>query len=310
MVLLFMPASLKHLVKLVANVFDSFTAAIFIRNPQEDDLHLVAWESLSPYIVSECNIGVGHGLIGWVAREGKRLHVTNFDRDTRTLGIYSRDVDIKAFLAAPLLCGAGVLMVDSKNRYSFPEKKQRILEDCAIIASDLWFSSKSHRELQFYRRWNKWYHGLSGKIEHLLVSLKELLGLKSGLVAFHEKGKDFFIIKATIGLSQKINLEGQCVNVEKGLVGWLFRYRKHLLLSRYGADQHKSYFLWPGEPFDRGPLLIGLFQPIESGALVWLLTGDTDLTGLPGGLSELLVFSLDRVINDYTVKNPWRCCGA
>ncbi len=51
MVLLFMPASLKHLVQLVANVFDSFTAALFIRSHQEDDLHLVAWESLSPYIV-------------------------------------------------------------------------------------------------------------------------------------------------------------------------------------------------------------------------------------------------------------------
>ncbi|MDL1957925.1 MAG: GAF domain-containing protein [Deltaproteobacteria bacterium] len=297
MVLLFMPASLEHLVRLVANFFDSFTAALFIRSDQRDNLHLVAWESLSPYVVPGCNIGVGQGLIGWVAREGKRLHATHFDRDTRTLGIYSRDVDIKAFLAAPLLGNAGVLMVDSKNRYSFPEKKQRILEDCAIVASDLWYSWKSNRELQLYRRWNKWHHGLSGKIEHLLTSLKELLGLKSGLVAFHEKDKSVFIIKATIGLPQEISLEGQNFNMRKGLVGWLLRYRKHLILSRYGADKHKSYFLWPGEPFDRGPVVIGLFQPIEAGALVWILTGDTDLSGWPGGLAELLVFSLDQVFS-------------
>lgn len=297
MVLLFMPASLEHLVQLVANVFDSFTAALFIRSDKEDDLHLVAWESLSPYIVPGCNIGVGQGLIGWVAQEGKRLHVTCFDRDTRTLGIYSRDVGIKAFLAAPLLRGEGVLMVDSKNRYSFPEKKQRILEDCAIIASDLWSSWKGHCELQFYRRWYKWHHGLSGKIGHLLTSLKELLELKSGLVAFHEKDKNVFIIKATIGLPQEISLEGQYFNVEKGLVSWLLRYKKHLILNRYGADKHKSYFLWPGEPFNRGPVMIGLFQPIEAGTLVWILTGDTDLSGWPGGLAELLVLSLDRVFS-------------
>jgi len=292
-----MPASLERLVRLVANVFDSFTAALFVRSHQGNDLHLVAWESLSPYIVPGCNIGIGQGLIGWVAREGKRLHITHFDRDTKTLGIYSRDVGIKAFLAAPLLCSEGVLMVDSKNRYSFPEKKQRILEDCAIVASDLWSSWKNHRELQFYRRWYKWHHGLSGKIGHLLTSLKELLGLKSGLVAFHERDNSVFIIKATIGLPQEISLEGQCFNVGKGLVGWLLRYRKHLMLSRYGADKHKSYFLWPGEPFDRGPVLIGLFQPIETGTLVWILTGDTDLSGWPGGLAELLVLSLDRVFS-------------
>jgi signal transduction protein with GAF and PtsI domain len=299
-----MPASLEHLVRLVANVFDSFTTALFVRSHQGDDvLHLMAWESLSPYIVPECNIEVGQGLIGWVAREGKRLHATNFDRDTRTLGIYSKDVGIKAFLAAPLLRGEGVLMVDSKNRYSFPEKKQRILEDCAIIATDLWFSRKTCNELQFYRRWNQWHHNLSGGIGHILVSLKELLGLKSGLVAFHQMDRKVFIIKATTGLPQDISLEGQCFNVEKGLVGWLLKYRKHLMLiNRYEADKHKSYFLWPGEPFDRGPVLIGLIQSIEAGTLVWIVTGDTDFSGWPGGLAELLVFSLDRVINDYTVN--------
>jgi hypothetical protein len=304
MVLLFMPACLNNFIRLVANIFDSFTAALFIRSEHGDDLHLMAWESISPYVVPGCNIGVGQGLIGWVAREGKRLHVTHFDRDTRTLGIYSRDVGIKAFLAAPLLGGAGVLMVDSKNRYSFPEKKQRILEDCAIVVSDLWSSWKSHRELRFYRRWNKWHHGLSGKIEHLLTSLKELLGLKSGLVAFHERDDNVFIIKATIGLPQEISLKGQSFNTGKGLVGWLLRYRKHLILSRYGSDKHKSYFLWSDEPFDRGPVVIGLFQPVEAGTLVWILTGDTDLSGWPGGFAELLVFSLDRVINDYTAKCP------
>jgi hypothetical protein len=303
MVLQFMPVSLDNFIRLVANIFDSFTAALFIRSDQGDDLRLVAWESLSPYVVPGCNIGVGQGLIGWVARERKRLHATCFDRDTRTLGIYSRDIDIKAFLAAPLLGGAGVLMVDSKNRYSFPEKKQRILEDCAIVASDLWSSWKSHRKLQFYSRWNKWHYGLSGKIEHLLASLKELLGLKCGLVAFHEKDNNVFIIKATIGLPQKVRLEGESFGMRKGLVGWLLRYKKHLILSRYGADRYRSYFLWPGEPFDRGPVVIGLFQPIKAGALVWILTGDTDLSEWPEGLAELLVFSLDRIIND------WKCHG-
>ena len=290
--------SLRHLVQVVANLFDSFTAALFVRSPHEDSLDLVAWESLSPYIVPACRIEIGQGLIGWVAREKKRLHVTHFDRDTRTLGIYSRDVDIKAFLAVPLPHGEGVLMVDSKNRYAFPEKKQRILEDCATMALDLWSSWRNQRELDFYRSWSDWYLGLSGDIRYLLTSLGKLLGLKSGLVAFQNRDETSFVIEASIGMSKKTGLNGQSFCVDKGLVGWVLRYKKHLILSHFGADRHRSYFLWPDEPFDGGPVVIGLYQGIERGALAWILAGDIDLSGWPKDFAKLLVYSLDRALSE------------
>jgi signal transduction protein with GAF and PtsI domain len=303
-----MPACFKHFVQLVANVFDSLTSALFVRDYQSDVLILLAWESLSPHIITECNIKVGQGFIGWVARERKRLHVTQFDRDTKTLGIYSRDVGIKAFLAAPLPRGEGVLMVDSKNRYFFSEKKQRILENFATIASDFLSFWKGYNGLQLYHRWYKWHCELSGEIEHILTSLIKLLRLKNGLVAFYETDKNFFIVKATVGLPKKIMSENQYFDLKKGLVGWLLRHKKHLILSRFGANRHKSYLLRPDEPFDRGPVVIGLFQPIETGALVWVLTGDADLSVWPEGFADLLIFSLDRMINNNT-RDFRRCHG-
>ncbi len=291
-----MPAYLKHFVEMVANMFEPLTAALFIRSHRGDDLDLVAWETLSSHVVPECTIGLGHGLIGWVAREGKMLHVTHFDRDTRTLGIYSRDVEIKAFLATPLLHGEGVLMVDSRNRYAFPEKKQRILENCAAIASDLLSSWRGQRELEFYRCWHDWHLGLSGGTQDILTDLRELLGLKWGLVAFREGNKDTFVVQNTTGLPQGAIPKTRFFNVDTGLVGWLLKYRKHLILSRFGKDRHRSYFLWPDEPFDRGPVVIGLFQSVEAGALAWILTGNIELSGWPEGLAELLVLSLDKGI--------------
>ncbi len=289
--------SLKNLVQMVANVFDSFTAALFIRSHQEDFLDLVAWESLSPHIVPGCRIEVGHGLIGWVVREEKRLHVTHFDRDTRTLGIYSKDVKIKAFLAAPLPHGEGALMVDSKNRYAFPEKKQRILEDCATMAFDLWSSWRNRCELEFYRRWSNWYLVIPGETGSLLASLGELLGLKCGLVAFQKGDESSFVVEADIGLSGKASLNGQSFSVDKGLVGWILRHKKHLILSHFGIDRHRSYFLWSDEPFNGGPVVIGLYQPIEGGAFVWILTGDIDMSGWPKDFAKLLVYSLGRVFS-------------
>lgn len=245
----------------------------------------------------ECRIKIGRGLIGWVAKEKKRLHVTCFDRDTRTLGIYSRDVDIKALLAVPFPNGEGVLMVDSKNRYAFSEKKQRILEGCTTLAFDLWSLWKNHQNLDFYRHWSYWHLGLSGDIRHLLSGLGELLGMKVGFVGF-QVNEASFVIEASIGVPKDSVLKGQVFGIDKGLIGWILRYKKHLILTHFGVDRHRSYFLWPDEPFEAGPVVIGLYQPLKKGALAWILTGDVDLSGWPGDFAEFLINSLDKAISE------------
>jgi hypothetical protein len=289
-----MPASLDPFIKMVANVFDAHTAALFVRIVPGESLNLVAWESLSPHIIQQCSIKMGHGLIGWVAREGKDLHVTRFDRDTRTLGLYDKDAEIKAFLASPLPRTEGVLMVDSKNRYAFPDKKQRILKDCAEVASALWASRKYCRELDFYRRWQNMFTGPSGDFDQLLAGLSALLGARRGLVAFRKTGQKTFCIKASIGLSETAGLKRRRFPADKGLVSWIFQHKNHLLLGRLGENRQKSYLLWPGEPFERGPALIGIFQPVETGALAWVATDDMDLAGLPKGFADLILHAINN----------------
>jgi hypothetical protein len=289
-----MPVSLDPFVRMVANVFDAHTAALFVRIVPGESLNLVAWESLSAHIIPHCSIQVGHGLIGWVAREGKDLHVTRFDRDTRTLGLYEKDVEIKAFLASPLPGADGVLMVDSKNRYAFPDKKQRILKDCAEVAAALWAARKCRREMDFYRRWQDMFTGPSGDLDQLLTSLTSVLGVGSALVAYRKNGQKTFSIKASTGLSESAGLKRRRFSADKGLVSWVFRHKNHLVLGRFGENRQKSYLLWPGEPFDRGPVFVGIYQPVATGALAWVATGDTDLAGLPEGFADLILRAISN----------------
>ncbi len=132
---------LKNLVRLVGNVTDAFTVALFLVDDQDEDiLRLSAFQSLSNNVIKNASIPVGRGLVGWVAKNGRATHATNYDRDTKTLWFYSKDEEIKSFAAAPVFDGdrvIGVLSIDSKQHYIFTNKIVKLLSDftCAISSA-------------------------------------------------------------------------------------------------------------------------------------------------------------------------------
>lgn len=296
-----MSAPFKCLIQMVANLFEAHTAALFIRSSRGEDLRLIAYESLSLYLDPACRLQVGQGLVGWVAREGRALHVTHFDRDTRTLALYTQDAHIKSFLAVPLRKGLGVLMVDSKNRYAFPEKKQRILQDCADVAHVLWNAWQQECEVALFRRWLRWQKGLSGVAEprEVLAGLAEVLMLEAGLVALLDSDTQSYSVVTTTGLPAGIRLARDGFPVSRGLTGWVFRHGRGLVLHRTGADKERSYLLWPEEPFACGLTVVGIYVPGSPGhpAVACLLTGEADPAGWPEDLTELFVPSLGYVFS-------------
>ncbi len=287
------PACLNHLIQMVSNFFDAHTAALLMANHDRSVLRLTAWETLSPHLVPGCEIKTGQGLIGWVAKEGKNLHVTRFSRDTKTLGIYSEDAHIKAFLAAPLPGSRGVIMVDSKNRYAFPEKKQRILNNCAQVALVLYSSLVHEEELNFYRACHQWMTTEFPGPESALNGLLRLLGMRSGLVIFKPNNIERLEIAALIHPAGTGKFKkGMIIKQMNGLAAWILAHKQGILLDRPGADHHKSFILYPDEPIERGSVVVGLFQPARCGSFAWILTGDKKTRGLPKGVLDLLAANL------------------
>lgn len=151
---------LSRLARFGANVADAYTCLIFLpssllseeRRVGSETLEIVGAHSLSTDLVSHCRITVGSGLIGWVAKHRRTIHVSPFDRDSTTLGIYSVDQMLKSFIGIPVPLSEsddapyGVVTCDSKKSFAFSKLQGKLLEDLAAqVTSTVSLATSFHR---------------------------------------------------------------------------------------------------------------------------------------------------------------------
>jgi len=282
-------SSLDHHVRMVANVYDAHTAALFIKPAHSSVMELVARESLSRQLIPGCVIEPGQGLLGWVAKERRRLHVTRFDRDTRTLGIYAADVKIKALLAAPLPGGRGVLMVDSRNRHAFPEKKQKILDDFAAVALDLWDAHRCSMNLEFYRTFCRIVLDRRMSMMSCIIKLARLLGLDTVVAATMVHGSGMYTVEKVWrrGMDSE-RWGGRQFSINEGYTGWFFRKGMSLIMRDFRGDAQKSFLLGEKEMLNRGEVLVGVVVPGTSMSVVVIFTGTAVVSAWPDELLDML----------------------
>lgn len=117
------------LLSLASNATEAYSACLFLENRKKDKYQLVSVHSLSPHIIVDASIETGQGFLGWVLENNEPLSVNQFDKDTITLGYYSRHENIKSFMATPLLSkkARGALAIDSKKSWVFTNKTQKII---------------------------------------------------------------------------------------------------------------------------------------------------------------------------------------
>jgi diguanylate cyclase (GGDEF)-like protein len=134
-------ADIDELVKLVSSATDAYTTAFFLADNQKQMLKLWHYFTLSDYLITDASIPFGVGPIGRVAENMKLYELTKFtDRDSRMLKIYSRNEEIKAFCAIPVISEGvleGVLCIDSKSSNDFAIKDQKLLSLFAKQFADL-----------------------------------------------------------------------------------------------------------------------------------------------------------------------------
>ena len=166
---------LYRLARFGANLTDSHSCLIFLpaelmaqltcsplsRGADENlPLVLAGYHSLSTDVVQNCQIQRGAGLVGWVAKHNRSIHVSPFELDSRTLGIYSTDQQLKSFIGVPVsldlpnlkVSGAGVIACDSKKSFAFSKLQTKLLENLAAEVSNtidllLSYSSQSSSDI-------------------------------------------------------------------------------------------------------------------------------------------------------------------
>ena len=125
--------ALGHLIELIGNVADAYTCALFTIEPEKKELLLHEHFTLSDNLDIGAKITVGKGPIGLTAQTREPQLIENFNQNTRFLGIYKKNENLKSFIALPVIYGdeIAVLTIDSKQSYQFSIKLQKILSEFA-----------------------------------------------------------------------------------------------------------------------------------------------------------------------------------
>jgi signal transduction protein with GAF and PtsI domain len=247
---------LKDIVKLIGNVTEAFTVALFLYNQAHDHILLNCYHTLSLQINPRISLQPGDSVIGWVAKNRQPVNIAQFDRDTRNLKLYLKDEGIKSFLAVPV-GDAGVLCVDSKRNYVFTEKNQKILMDFAqVIVNHLRSRAICCREtaqgrtLDFIFGINalsRQNHGLQEYYQKVLNRYRQYANADSAILALLPRKADRYLIVASEG-KLFAPLKKTSIPVDMGLTGWVIREKKPLVRREMKPRNHKSYVFYPEDP--------------------------------------------------------------
>lgn len=136
-----------RLAQLGANITDAHSCFIFLpprylNRPAEAEQNLLVagYHSLCSEVLPDCIVKKGSGLIGWVAEHAQPIHVSPFEHDSRTLGMYREDRQLKSFIGIPIKLNQssgnnatqiGVLTCDSKKSFAFSKLQGKLLGDLA-----------------------------------------------------------------------------------------------------------------------------------------------------------------------------------
>ena len=178
-----------------ANLADAYSCLIFLprnfprsENSKHDkQLELYGFHSLSTKILKHALIPSGTGLIGWVAKHKRSIHVSPFEHDSRTLGVYKNDEELKSFIGIPIdlsrinksLNMHGVLACDSKKSFAFSKLQGKLLENLSDeISNTLSLICSSHNQGRASNSWNAFITDSLNFISSLGTSSSEVIRLE------------------------------------------------------------------------------------------------------------------------------------
>ncbi len=255
-----------HLLKVVGNVFEAYTTLLFLKG-EDGNYYLTSYFSLGDNVIKGCSIPPGKGLVGWILKNKRPLLVSDFSRETRCLCYYEesgRD-KIKSFMGCPIKGEMGVLCVDTKKSYTFTPRHEKILHQFAELIGEYLLERK---DIDILREQERYYKALSiisslkrthrtwdSYLYNLLRVISSYTGFTHCLfVARNKRGTGYYVEKSNERLKGLEELKGESFNINDGLVGWVFKNHREIMVSGSEGDMPVSSLF--------GKLYMGRFSAI------------------------------------------------
>ncbi len=121
--------ALTNLIELASNVTDAYTTALYAANLEQGTLTLRSHLTLSSHLKTDAAFALGEGILGQAALR-KEIRVEDFaGLGTPELDWYAQPEEIKGLMVVPVVRREleGVLVVDTKENYSFTPKLQKLI---------------------------------------------------------------------------------------------------------------------------------------------------------------------------------------
>jgi signal transduction protein with GAF and PtsI domain len=248
----------QSLVDLLSNILEAHTAAFFLVDSKKRQFNLAAAHSLSRHISDSISVPIEQsGILSQVHKAGQMIHLDKIHDISMalppTLPFYREGgSDIKGLLIVPVGEGEGLLYVDTKYSWGFNHKQQKWIVQIAELLHELLQQQDSiARQKSFDRIWDLWqrldhfnYKGSTFQDYCQLVveECARFLGTEYGLLVIKEPSDTTFrLLAATSNIPQ--SYFHQSFDLQQGLIGWILRNAKPLLIPRLNADSPEHFLL-------------------------------------------------------------------
>ncbi len=244
-----------QILAIICSVFDAYSATLYLPEEDSSSCLLAATFSLGDGEAYCDAIDQSSGLAGEILQDKKPKVMTNFDKNTYSLGYYKNgeESSIKSFMACPVPSG-GIICVDSKKIYSFTEKDSKILQlfadlvsvreaveepmptDPASIAE--YFACLSIvRSLRFqFKAWPVF-------LQNYLSTVAHALRFDYCAFASLDPSEEYYVLEGETKPYLLKNHQQLAFPIQSGMVGWVFRDEQQAIFSE-GLSGNTTYSLF------------------------------------------------------------------
>lgn len=276
----------QSLVNLLSNILEAHTAAFFLVDPRKRQLHMAAAHSLSRYLPETLSLPMEQsGILSQVHKAGQTIHLDKMHEITMalssTLPFYREgESHIKGLFIEPVGNGEGILYVDTKYSWGFNTKQQKWIREISRLLHE----SLKQQECMTHQQDVDRIWGLWQRLDHVhfegtlfqdycqlvVEECARFLDAEHGFLAMKEPSRARFrLLAATPNVPPKYM--HQVFSIKEGLIGWVFRNQKPLLIPKLNADSPEHFLLTSKESLPHSGTLWGIPAPSSMGHAVALM---------------------------------------
>lgn len=249
-------AVLHDIVEIAVEVTKADSCLIYLLNPRRDELILRASKNPHPKLIGRIRLGLGEGITGWVAQQGKHVAIaSNASDDPRFKVFHNLPEDRhQAFLSVPIIIAKreviGVINVQHKQPHRYRSDEVALMTTMGRQVGGAIETARLHAEITQKARQVETLSQVSATITsgrlleevlHLLVTMTaEMMGSAICSIMLLDQEHDELRIAATQSLSESYRRKPN-LKVGQSISGRALKDRRPIAVLDVTKDPGYTY---------------------------------------------------------------------